>query len=359
MSKLEFKNIDFSYDKNEIYKGLSLEVGEHEFLSIVGPSGVGKTTLLRIMAGFENISKGKILYDGKELSVDEKNNMTAMVFQNYALFKSMRVKDNIKFGLKLKKMTKSEKEKKVLEVAKALNIDSLLERYPIQLSGGEMQRVGLARALVREPNIFLFDEPLSNLDPSLKQSMRTEIKRIYNNTNAIFMYVTHDQTEALELATKILLLSKKGIEEYASPDIIYNCPKNIYVASFFGDPKINILKGKISKQKNKFYLEYHNNHIELSKEKYDYQILKKYEKKDIYFGVRPENIIFSEYGLAYNLDSSINLGKHNILKLKVFEDEITALEMNPHQESKITFTNIFLFDYKTKENIMYKKNNSN
>lgn len=359
MSKLEFKHIDFSYDNNEIYKDLSLKVGEHEFLSIVGPSGVGKTTLLRIMAGFENISKGTILYDGRKLTLNEKTNMTAMVFQNYALFKSMRVKDNIKFGLKLKKMTKSEKEEKVLEVAKALNIDFLLNRYPSQLSGGEMQRVGLARALVREPNIFLFDEPLSNLDPSLKQSMRTEIKRIYNNTNAIFMYVTHDQTEALELATKILLLSKNGIEEYATPNVIYNCPKNIYVGSFFGDPKINILKGKIKISKNRYYLEYYNNLIELPKEKYDYQILKNYKDKDIYFGVRPEDIIFSENGFEYHLESMINLGKHSIIKVKVFADEITFINSGYYQDSKITFKNIFLFDYKTKNNIMYKKKNSN
>lgn len=354
MRKLEFKHLDFAYDNNEIYKDLSLEIAEHEFLSIVGPSGVGKTTLLRLLAGFEEPSNGEILYDGNILTKEDKTNMTAMVFQNYALFKSMRVKDNIKFGLKLKKIPESEKEAKVIEVAKSLSIDHLLNRYPSQLSGGEMQRVGLARALVREPMFFLFDEPLSNLDSSLKQSMRREIKRIYNNTNAIFMYVTHDQTEALELATKILLLSKNGIEEYASPEVIYNNPKNIFVASFFGDPKINILKGKIKRFKNKYYLEYHNNKHELSQEKYDYQILKKYQEKDIYFGVRPEDIVFANDGYEYKLDNLINLGKYRILKMKVFADEISAISFNDYQEKGLSFKNIFLFDYKTKKNIMYK-----
>lgn len=355
MSKLEFKHIDFSYDNNEIYKDLSLEIADHEFLSIVGPSGVGKTTLLRLLAGFEEPSSGSILYDGNILTKKEKTNMTAMVFQNYALFKSMRVKDNIKFGLKLKKISKKEKEARVFEVAKSLSIDHLLNRYPSQLSGGEMQRVGLARSLIRDPKFFLFDEPLSNLDSSLKQSMRREIKRIYDNSNAIFMYVTHDQTEALELATKILLLSKNGIEEYASPEVIYNNPKNIFVASFFGDPKINILKGKIKVIEDKYYLEYQNYKFELESKKYDYQILKKYQEKNIYFGVRPEDVIFAKKGYEYKLDSLINLGKYSVLKIKVFEDDIMAINFDSYREKRITFKNIFLFDYKTKKNIMYKK----
>lgn len=355
MSKLEFKNIDFSYDNNQIYKNLSLSLDSHEFLVIVGPSGVGKTTLLRLMAGFEEPSKGSIIYDGKTLTKEEKINMTAMVFQNYALFKSMRVKDNIKFGLKLKKMEKREKEKSVLEVAKSLKIDYLLNRYPHQLSGGEMQRVGLARALVREPNVFLLDEPLSNLDVSLKQSMLIEIKRIYNKTDATFMYVTHDQTEAMELATKILLLSKNGIEECASPEVIYNNPKNIFVASFFGENKINILKGILKRKNSIYYLNYNNKEIPLSKEKYDYKVLKKYQEKSVYFGVRPEDIIFNDDGYSYQLDSTSYLGKHFVLKLKINEDEICAISINNTLDQKITFTNIFLFDEKTKINIMYKE----
>lgn len=354
MSTLEFKNIDFSYDNNQIYKNLSLNIDHHEFLVIVGPSGVGKTTLLRLMAGFEEPQNGTISYDGKILTKMEKTNTTAMVFQNYALFKSMRVKDNIKFGLKLKKLTNPEKEQKVINVAKSLKIDHLLNRYPNQLSGGEMQRVGLARALVRKPNVFLFDEPLSNLDASLKQSMRREIKKIYNSLDATFMYVTHDQTEAMELATKILLLSKKGIEEYASPEVIYKNPKNIFVASFFGEPKINILKGVIRKKETNYYIVYNEEHILLPKEKYDYQVLKKYQDKMIYFGIRPEDVMFTEEGYSYQLESIEYLGKYFVLKVTINNDEIVAISPNNDASKKISFQNIFLFDYKTKKNIMYK-----
>lgn len=190
MGKLEFKNITFAYDKNVIYNDLSLTVDNHEFLCIVGPSGAGKTTLLRLLAGFEHQSQGEILYDNKELI----NKDTAFVFQNYALFKSMKVKDNIAFGLKNQKLLKDKINELVNSVSESLNIKQLLNRYPSELSGGEQQRVGLARALVRNPKIYLFDEPLSNLDASLKQSMRKEIKNIYKKNNATFIYVTHDQT---------------------------------------------------------------------------------------------------------------------------------------------------------------------
>ena len=352
MKKLEFKNINFAYGSNEIYHNLNLSINDHEFVAIVGPSGVGKTTLLRLIAGFEDTSMGTILYNNRELTALDKTNMSAMVFQNYGLFKSMRVKDNIKYGLKLKKISNDEKNKKVNEVASSLEIDSLLNRYPSQLSGGECQRVGLARALVREPKFFLFDEPLSNLDASLKQSMRTVIKSIYEKSDAIFLYVTHDQVEAMELATKILLLSKKGIEEYASPNKIYNNPKNLYVASFFGEPKINILNGKIIKQKNAFYIEYNHELIKLPNESYNYQILKRYQNKKIIFAVRPENIVFSNKGLTYKLLSSEYLGKYYKHKVMINHDEVTIIG-NELLENKIMFNHIFLFDSETKENIMY------
>lgn len=351
MGKLEFKNITFAYDKNVIYDDLSLTVDNHEFLCIVGPSGAGKTTLLRLLAGFEHQSKGEILYDNKELI----NTDTAFVFQNYALFKSMKVKDNIAFGLKNQKLPKDKINELVSSVSESLNIKQLLNRYPAELSGGEQQRVGLARALVRNPKIYLFDEPLSNLDASLKQSMRKEIKNIYKKSNATFIYVTHDQTEASYLATKILIVSKSGIEQYDSPKTIYENPKNTFVASFFGEEKINLLKGKVIKESNDYYIDYQNNKIKLDSTKYNN--LNKYVNKTIIFGVRPEDISFRSFGLKYKLLEDEYIGNKNILKVKINKDTITILKNSKESFTDyIYFNNIKIFDSKTKENINYLEN---
>lgn len=351
MGKLEFKNVTFAYDKNVIYNNLSLTVDNHEFLCIVGPSGAGKTTLLRLLAGFEHQSQGDILYDNKKLI----NTDTAFVFQNYALFKSMKVKDNIAFGLKNQKLPKDKINELVDSVSESLNIKQLLNRYPAELSGGEQQRVGLARALVRNPKIYLFDEPLSNLDASLKQSMRKEIKSIYKKSDSTFIYVTHDQTEASYLATKILVVSKSGIEQYASPKTIYENPKNTFVASFFGEEKINLLKGKIIKENNDYYIDYQNNKIKLDSTKYNN--LNKYVNKTIIFGVRPEDISFINGGLKYKLLEDEYLGNKNILKVKISKDIITILKSGKESiTDKIYFNNIKIFDFKIKENINYLEN---
>lgn len=356
MSKLEFKNIKFAYEKNIIYDDLSLNVNDHEFLVIVGPSGSGKTTLLRIMAGFEKINGGKILYDGKELSMDDRKNITAMVFQNYALFSSMKVKDNIRYGLRNVKSKKNIKYEKVKSVADSLNIGSLIERYPSELSGGEKQRVGLARALIRNPKIYLFDEPLSNLDTSLKQTMRNEIKNIYNKSKGIFIYVTHDQIEASVLATKLLVMSSNGVEQIGSPKEIYNNPKNIFVASFFGDPKINLLNGKILKIGKNFYIEMLDNKFLLDNKIYNYKLLDNYNKKNIIIGVRPEDVIFDNNGLENKLESIEYLGKYDVLNIDVNGNKITMIDYKKDNETKkINFKNLILFDEKTSENIFYKK----
>ncbi len=351
MGKLELKNITFTYDKNIIYKDLSLSIDNHEFLCVVGPSGAGKTTLLRLLAGFEHQCAGEILYDNKKII----NSDTAFVFQNYALFKSMKAKDNIAFGLKNQHMKKEKINLLVDKVSETLSINHLLNRYPAELSGGEQQRVGLARALVRNPKIFLFDEPLSNLDVSLKQNMRKEIKKIYKNSDATFIYVTHDQAEASYLATKILVISKSGIEQYDSPKNIYENPKNTFVASFFGEEKINFLKGKIIKQNNTYYIDYQNNKIKLDYTKYNN--LNKYVNKTIIFGVRPEEITFSEEGLKYKIIEDEYLGHKNILKAKINKDTLTILKTNKDSiTNQIYFNNIKIFDYKTKENIYYIEN---
>lgn len=354
MSKLEFKNIKFAYGENIIYDDLSLNVNNHEFLVIVGPSGSGKTTLLRIMAGFEKINGGKILYDGKELSIEDRKKITAMVFQNYALFNSMRVKDNIRYGLRNIKCKKNIKYDKVKNVADSLNIGSLIERYPSELSGGEKQRVGLARALIRNPKIYLFDEPLSNLDTSLKQTMRNEIKNIYNKSNGIFIYVTHDQIEASILATKLLVMSNNGVEQIGNPKEIYNNPKNLFVASFFGDPKINLLNGKILKIDKNFYVEMLGNKFLLNNRIYNYKLLEKYNKLNIIIGIRPENVIFDNNGLENRLYRVEYLGKYNVLNIDINGNKINMIDYKKDNKiKKIKFQNLLLFDEKTKKNIFY------
>ena len=249
MSSVVLKNLVKTYDgKKNIIDNINLDIADKEFVVLVGSSGCGKSTILRLISGLEEISSGEILIDNQVVNnVHPKDRDIAFVFQSYALYPHMSVYDNIAFGLKMRKYDKNTIDKKVREVAKSLNLDELLERKPRELSGGQRQRVALGRAIVRNPKVFLMDEPLSNLDANLRVQMRTEIKRLHQKLQTTFIYVTHDQTEALTMGDRIVILDKGKIQQVDSPEVIYNNPKNKFVAGFIGQMNfidINIQQGK-------------------------------------------------------------------------------------------------------------------
>lgn len=236
MSSVVLKNLVKSYDgKKNIIDNINLEIKDKEFIVLVGSSGCGKSTILRLISGLEEVTSGEILIDDKVVNnTHPKDRDIAFVFQSYALYPHMSVYENIAFGLKMRKCPKNEIDVKVREVAKALNLEDLLERKPRQLSGGQRQRVALGRAIVRNPKVFLMDEPLSNLDANLRVQMRSEIKRLHQKLKTTFIYVTHDQTEALTMGDRIVVLDKGKIQQADTPEEIYNNPKNKFVAGFIG-----------------------------------------------------------------------------------------------------------------------------
>lgn len=246
MSGLSLNNVSKSYGEVEVIRDLNLEVHSGEFLVLVGPSGCGKSTLLRMIAGLEEITDGTIAIGDKIVNdVAASQRQLSMVFQSYALYPHMNVRKNLAFGLTNLKMPKAEIERRVAEAAQILQIEELLERKPRQLSGGQKQRVAIGRAIVREPELFLFDEPLSNLDAELRVQMRVELAGLYNRLGTTMIYVTHDQVEAMTMATRIVVLRDGNIEQVGTPHELYNHPENLFVAGFIGSPKINMLDGNI------------------------------------------------------------------------------------------------------------------
>ncbi|HSP01533.1 MAG TPA: ATP-binding cassette domain-containing protein, partial [Thioalkalivibrio sp.] len=242
MSTLELKQVTKRFDDTEVIKGVDIEVKDREFVVFVGPSGCGKSTLLRIIAGLESASSGNILVDGTRINdVGPADRGLAMVFQSYALYPHMTVEDNMGFSLRLAKVPREERRQKVLEAARILQLEPLLERKPKALSGGQRQRVAIGRAIVRNPSIFLFDEPLSNLDAALRVKMRVELARLHEELQATMIYVTHDQIEAMTMADKIVVLQGGEVEQIGSPMELYHHPRNRFVAGFIGSPKMNFL----------------------------------------------------------------------------------------------------------------------
>ena len=237
------KNIKKSYDKTKVLHGIDLEIADKEFVVLVGPSGCGKSTLLRMIAGLEGITEGEISIGDRVVNdLEPKDRNIAMVFQNYALYPHMSVFKNISFGLRAAKLPKAKIKKKVEAAAEILELSDLLERKPAQLSGGQRQRVSMGRAIVRDPSVFLFDEPLSNLDAKLRSTMRVEIKKLHEKVKTTIIYVTHDQVEAMTLADRIVILKDGMIQQVGTPMEVYNNPANKFVASFIGSPEMNFIK---------------------------------------------------------------------------------------------------------------------
>ncbi len=246
MAQVSLANIKKHYGSVELFDDLHLDIASGEFVVFVGPSGSGKSTLLRMIAGLEAVTDGVIEIDGKDVTYDEPSDRgIAMVFQNYALYPHMNVYGNIAFNLRLAKMPKDKVHERVMDAARILRLEELLERSPAQLSGGQRQRVAIGRAIVRKPKVFLFDEPLSNLDASLRTQMRLEIETLHRELGATMIYVTHDQTEAMTLADRIVALDYGEIQQLGEPDELYSTPNNAFVAGFIGSPKINFLQASV------------------------------------------------------------------------------------------------------------------
>ena len=287
MADIELKTINKYYGKTHVIKDFSLKIKDQSFTTLVGPSGCGKSTLLRMIAGLEEINSGSILINNKSVNdLPPRDRGIAMVFQSYALYPHMTVFENMAFGLKIEKKSKDEINSRVKEAAKILQIEELLGRKPKQLSGGQRQRVAIGRAITRKPKVFLFDEPLSNLDAALRVQMRVELAKLHEQLDATMIYVTHDQTEAMTLSDEIVVLDEGKISQLGKPLELYNKPNNLFVAGFIGSPKMNFIPAKfISKNKNDIEIEFLN-----SKFIFNYENDINFKKEELIVGIRPENI---------------------------------------------------------------------
>ena len=331
MSKVILKNIRKTYDNNKtVINNVNLEIKDKEFIVLVGASGCGKSTLLRMIAGLEDISSGEIYIDDKKVNnIPPKDRDIAFVFQSYALYPHMTVRENIAFGLKMRKVDKATIEKKVQEAAAILNLDEYLDRKPKQLSGGQRQRVALGRAIVRNPKVFLMDEPLSNLDAKLRVQMRSEIKKLHEKLQTTFIYVAHDQTEALTMGDRIVVLNNGDIQQVDSPDEIYNNPKNTFVAGFVGSPQMNFINGK-----------------DLGLD------------ENILYGIRPEKMTKpdGDIKLTVNVEISEMLGSEKIAYFNIGDSKCSAKFETDAQIGKtidlsIKTTDLYKFNPETGERI--------
>ena len=329
MANIELKNVYKVYEGGvKAVSDFNLEIKDKEFIVFVGPSGCGKSTTLRMIAGLEEITSGDLIMDGERINdVEPMDRNIAMVFQNYALYPHMTVFQNMAFGLKLRKTSKEEIEKRVNNAAKILGIEDLLNRKPKALSGGQRQRVALGRAIVREPNVFLLDEPLSNLDAKLRVQMRVEITKLQKRLSTTFIYVTHDQTEAMTMGDRIVVMKDGIVQQVDSPATLYEQPRNVFVATFLGSPQMNILKVRLLKKDDKLAILLPNQQIvNFTEIKAKQLISNDYIDKDILFGIRPENISIGEEGVDVHIDAIEHLGSETILycKMQGLDESIIA-----------------------------------
>lgn len=298
-------------------KGIDLDIEDKEFMILVGPSGCGKTTTLRMIAGLEDISGGELSIGGQVMNnVEPKDRNIAMVFQNYALYPHMSVYENMAFGLKINKTPKAEIKDRILKAAKILGIDHLLDSRPKQLSGGQRQRVALGRAIVRKPKVFLMDEPLSNLDAKLRVQMRAELIKLHNDLQTTFVYVTHDQTEAMTMGSRICVMKDGVIQQVADPKTIYNKPANTFVAGFIGSPQMNFTEGKLVGNDRNYCINISGSEIVLKLDEERIKKLEAYSGKTLIVGFRPENITINRVGAG--------------IKAKVAMIELLGSDLNVH-----------------------------
>ena len=366
MSEVVIKNLRKVYDGNVLsVHDFNLTIKDKEFIVLVGPSGCGKSTSLRMVAGLEDITSGELYIDGKLVNdVAPKDRDIAMVFQSYALYPHMTVYDNLAFALKLKKVPKEEIDKKVREVAEILDITKYLERKPKALSGGQRQRVAIGRAMVREPKVFLMDEPLSNLDAKLRNQMRAEIIKLRQRINTTFMYVTHDQTEAMTLGDRIVIMKDGFVNQIGTPVEVFNKPVNLFVAGFIGMPVMNFFDGcKLLLENGVYYAEIRGVKFKLSE--FQQKALKQNGQQpcDIVAGIRPQHITVGEGELTATIEVSEMLGSEYNLHARSNADEVVmviptvGLDVDVSMGKTVNFTTlpelIQLFDKATGNNLVW------
>lgn len=344
--KVTLNNIGKKYEGRENFtlRHIDLVIEDKEFCAILGPSGCGKSTLLRMIAGLNSITEGELLFGEKMMNkVAPKDRDIAMVFQSYALYPHLTVYDNMAFALKMKKERKEVIHQRVLEAADVLQISDYLYNKPSDISGGQRQRVALGRAMVRKPGVFLMDEPLSNLDAKLREHMRVELVRLHKQLGTTSIYVTHDQTEAMTMADKIVLLDKGVIQQFGPPEEFYNRPANLFVAGFIGSPTMNIFKGSIE---NGFFIAASKN-IKVRPNEKDSEKLKAYEGKDVYLGIRAERFLSEkreENSFKSKIDVIEMLGKEKLLYTVLDDGSQCIISVPGHYEYNIDEIHNFSFD---------------
>lgn len=364
MAKVELRKVEKVYENGfKAVHGIDLEIKDGEFMVLVGPSGCAKSTTLRMIAGLEEISGGEVVIGDTVVNdVHAKDRGIAMVFQNYALYPHMSVYENMAFALKIRKLPKAEIDKKVNEAAEILDLKGLLDRRPKELSGGQRQRVAVGRAIVRNPEVFLFDEPLSNLDAKLRVHMRVQISKLHQTLKSTMIYVTHDQTEAMTMGDRICVMNFGKIMQVDTPLNLYHSPKNKFVAGFIGSPAMNMLEGELVKQNDKVVVKVGSNEFTLPQAKADK--VKAYIGKRVWLGVRPEYINLEAGEMASPVTGKVDVIEHmgnesyiyfNLGDVQIVSkvDSLSSKDLVCGNEASFMFhmENSHIFDMETEENI--------
>ena len=353
-------NLQVTKDGVVAVQEFSLDIKDNEFIVLVGPSGCGKSTTLRMIAGLEEISAGELYIDGQLVnSVEPKDRDIAMVFQSYALYPHMSVYDNMAYSLKIKKTPKDVIDKKVREAAEILDITQYLDRKPKALSGGQRQRVAIGRAIVRNPKVLLMDEPLSNLDAKLRNQMRAEIIKLRQRINTTFIYVTHDQVEAMTLGDRIVVMKDGFVQQIGTPQEVFNHPANLFVAGFIGTPRMNTFDAKLLYKDDKYSLLVDNQEFALSKEKQDRLKAKDIKEQDIVLGVRPDHIVLSDNGIKAKVDVSELMGSSIHLHMSALDKDIIAIVPTEGRDIELSNQEVYLSFGDNVANLFSKEDGTN